>query len=82
MARTVRSNFMVVIFVLIGLFIGQFIGQVLGKSFPLLNYGETFGINNLHLDLIVIDFSLNLTVSLTIAGVIGVIIALLIYRKL
>lgn len=82
MARTIRSNFMVILFVVIGLFIGQFIGQVLGKSFSFLNYGETFGINNLSLDLIVINFSLNLTISLTIAGVIGVLIALLIYKQL
>ena len=70
-----RVNWVFVILVLIGFVIGGFIGTYFDGSF--LNYGQTFGMSNpveLNLGFIIFTFGLN------IASVIGVVLALLIYR--
>lgn len=74
-----RVNWVFVIIVLIGFVIGGFIGTYFDGSF--LNYGQTFGMNNpVELNLGFIIFTFGLKIQITIASVIGVILALLIYR--
>lgn len=74
-----RVNWVFVIIVLIGFVIGGFIGTYFDGSF--LNYGQTFGMNNpVELNLGFIVFTFGLKIQITIASVIGVVIALLIYR--
>jgi len=68
-----------------GLVVGGFIGAVF-DDIPYcswLNYGKTFGFDNpviLNLDIIVLSFSFSL--KFTISGIIGMIIAIVIYKKL
>ena len=74
-----RVNWVFVILVLIGFVIGRFIGTYFSGSF--LNYGQTFGLSNpfvLDLGFIVLTFGLQ--IQITIASVIGVAIALIVYR--
>ncbi len=74
-----RVNWVFVVLVLIGFVIGRFIGTYFSGSF--LNYGQTFGLSSpivLDLDFIVLTFGLQ--IQITIASVIGVVIALLVYR--
>lgn len=74
-----RVNWVFVILVLIGFVIGGFIGTYFDGSF--LNYGQTFGMSNpveLNLGFIILTFGLK--IQITIASVIGVVLALLIYR--
>ena len=74
-----RVNWVFVVIVLIGFVIGGFIGTYFDGSF--LNYGQTFGMNNpVELNLGFIIFTFGLKIQITIASVIGVILALLIYR--
>ncbi len=76
------------IFVLVmaaGLVLGGFIGTIF-ENIPYcswLNYGKTFGLDQpvvLNLDIIVLSFSFSL--KFTISGIIGMIIAIFVYKKL
>lgn len=74
-----RVNWVFVVLVLIGFVIGRFIGTYFSGSF--LNYGQTFGLSSpivLNLGFIILTFGLQ--IQITIASVIGVVIALLVYR--
>ena len=74
-----KVNWVVVLLVLIGFVIGGFIGNYFQGSF--LNYGNTFGLSSpLELDLGFIILTFGLKIQISIASVLGVIIALLIYR--
>ena len=65
--------------VLIGFMLGSFIGTYFSN--PFLNYGQVFGLSSpLVLDLGFIILTFALQIHITIASVIGVIIALIIYR--
>lgn len=74
-----KINWVFVILVLIGFVIGRFIGTYFDGTF--LNYGQTFGLNSpVVLDLGFIIFTFGLQIQITIASVIGVIIALVVYK--
>ena len=71
--------------ILAGIVLGGFIGM-LSESVPALswlNYGQSFGLDKpivLNLGLLVITFGL--TIKITIASIIGIIAAVIIYRFL
>ena len=74
-----KVNWTLLILVLIGFVIGRFIGTYFEGTF--LNYGQSFGLSEpvvLNLGFIVLTFGL--TIQITIASVIGVIISLVVYR--
>ena len=74
-----RVNWGFVILVLIGFVIGGFIGTYFECTF--LNYGKTFGLTNpIELNLGFIIFTFGLKIQISIASVIGVIIALVVYK--
>lgn len=74
-----RVNWVFVVLVLIGFVIGRFIGTYFSGSF--LNYGQTFGLSSpIILDLGFIVLTFGLQIQITIASVIGVAIALIVYR--
>ena len=81
-----NKGFWVLILVLLaGLTVGGFIGS-LCKDIPYLgwlNYGETFGLEEpIKLDLGLIWLSIQLVVKFTISGIIGMILSVLVYRKM
>ncbi len=80
-----RNNIAFIFVMLSGLVIGGFLGQ-LSSAIPalsFLNYGQEVGLTNpLTLDLIIIKLQLGLSLKFTIAGIIGMIISIFIYRKL
>ena len=74
-----RVNWTMVVLVLIGCVMGRFIGTYFDGSF--LNYGQTFGLSSpieLNLGFIILTFGLKF--QITIASVLGVVIALLVYK--
>ena len=67
--------------IVLGGFIGEMTARVPGLSW--LNFGESFGLNDplvLNLGILVITFGLS--IRITMASIIGVIVAILIYRFL
>lgn len=76
-----KVNWLLVIIILIGFVIGRFIGTYFDGTF--LNYGQAFGLSSpVVLDMGFIVFTFGLSIHITIASVIGVVIALVAYRLL
>ena len=74
-----KVNWTFIVLVLIGFVIGRFIGTYFEGTF--LNYGQAFGLSEpVVLDIGFIILTFGLRIQINIASVIGVIIALVIYR--
>ena len=74
-----RVNWVLVLLLLIGFVIGGFIGTYFEGTF--LNYGQNFGLSNpIVLDLGFFILTFGLSIHITIASVIGVVISLVVYR--
>ena len=84
MAAKDKSTLVLIIFILCGLVIGGLIGQLTqGVSFlSWLSYGQTFGIaDTVSLDLGVVKLTFGIMFNINISSIIGIIIAVFIYRK-
>ncbi|MBE5971920.1 MAG: DUF4321 domain-containing protein [Lachnoclostridium sp.] len=80
-----KNSWTLLLLLLSGIVLGGFIGEMAAgvPGFGWLNYGEAFGLNNplvLNFGILVITFGL--TIRITMASIIGVIIAILVYRLL
>jgi len=86
MGTTINKSIWVFILIMAaGLVLGGFVGTVFENvSYcSWLNYGKTFGFDQpvvLNLDIIVLSFSFSL--KFTISGIIGMIAAVVIYKKI
>lgn len=78
-----KNYWALLLMILAGVVLGGFIGQ-LSAGVPALrwlNYGQTFGLSTpLVLDLGILVLTFGLTIKITIAGIIGIVLAILIYR--
>ncbi len=84
MATRDKSVWILIVFILSGLVIGGLIGQLASKVEGLwwLSYGESFGLSEpLKLNLSIIDLTFSLLLRINIASIIGMAIAIFIYRK-
>ena len=76
-----KNNWACFLMILAGIVIGGFIGNLFPNTF--LNYGQVFGLSNpVVLDLGIIVLTFGLTIRITIASVIGIILAVLCFRFL
>lgn len=74
-----RVNWVLILLILIGFVIGTFIGSYFDGTF--LSYGQAFGLSQpivLNLGFIILTFGL--TINISIASVLGVVISLVVYR--
>lgn len=79
-----KSTLVLIIFVLCGLVIGGLLGELTsGVSWlKWLSYGQEFGLANpVTLDLGVMQLTLGLLFKINVSSIIGIIIAIFIYRK-
>lgn len=84
MATRDKNIWILIVFILSGLVIGGLLGQVASKVEFLwwLAYGESFGLAEpLQLDLSIIKLSFSLMLRINIASIIGMALAIFIYRK-
>ena len=79
--RSSQNIWILVLLMLAGVVLGGFIAKLVGgvSALSWLAYGNSFG---LMLDLGVLTLQFGLTIRFTIAGIIGIILAFFIYRKL
>jgi len=80
-----NNIWVLLIFLLSGIVIGGLLGEIAGGVEGLwwLNYGSEFGLTNpVTLDLAVVKLTFGLLFNITISSIIGMLIALLVYRKL
>lgn len=84
MHRRNKSGFLLVLFLVIGSFLGSLLGQALGDFLPFLNISSrAYGLTSpLVLNLEMFSLTLGFWVKLSVAGLIGLALALLIYRSL
>lgn len=80
-----KNTWALFLFILTGIVLGGFIGQLAQgvSALSWLGYGQAFGIEEpiiLNLGILVITFGLS--IKITIASIIGVILAIIIYRFL
>lgn len=78
-----KNSWALFLLVLAGLVLGGFIGMLTDgvSALSWLNYGQTFGLDEpivLNLGILVITFGL--TIKITISSIIGVVLAIIIYR--
>lgn len=81
--RGAKNGWTLLLLVLAGVVLGGFIGSLAANVPGLgwLNYGDSFGLENpivLSLGLMVLTFGL--TIKITISSIIGIFLAILIYR--
>ena len=87
MARGVanKNYWVLLLLVLAGVVLGGFIGELTSNISFLhwLSYGQSFGLQKpLVLDLGILVLTFGQTIKITIAGIIGILLAILIYRLL
>ena len=78
-------GWVLVLLVLAGVVLGGFIGETLGSISFLswLGYGKQFGLTSpIVLDMGVLALNFGITIKFTIAGILGIILAVFIYRKM
>lgn len=84
MAIKEKNFWILLIFILSGLVIGGLLGELASKVDFLwwLGYGQTFGLTSpLELDLSIIKITFALALKINISSIIGIIIAIFIYKK-
>ena len=85
MATREKNIWILIIFILSGLVIGGLLGEVASKVDFLwwLGYGQSFGLSSpIQLDLNIVKITFGLMLKINIASIIGMAIAIFIYRKI
>ena len=78
-----KNGWLLLLFILIGIVLGGLIGDLTAgiSSLSWLGYGNSFGLTSpLVLDLGVLVLTFALQIKITIASIVGVILAIIIYR--
>ena len=79
-----KSTLTLFLFVFSGIVLGGFIGEWLGQYdfFYWLSYGKTFGLETVTLNLSIIQLTFGFLFHINLASIVGILIAILIYRKM
>lgn len=76
-----KNTWTCLILILAGIVLGGFIGSLFPDTW--VNYGQTFGLSNpFILDLGILCITFGLTIKISIASIIGIIIGIVVYRFL
>ena len=85
MATREKNIWILIIFILSGIVVGGLLGNLAGRVDFLwwLSYGETFGLSEpITLDLQVIQITFGLMFEINISSIIGMVLAIFIYKKI
>jgi len=83
MATRDKNIWILLIFLLSGLVLGGLLGELASRVDFLwwLSYGESFGTTPVELDLKVITLTFGLGIKMNVASIIGMALAIFVYRK-
>lgn len=74
-----KNNWTCFLLILAGIVIGGFIGSLFPTT--VLNYGQSFGLSQpMILDLGILSITFGLSIKITIASILGIALAIIIYR--
>ena len=74
-----KNNWACFLLILAGIVIGGFIGSLFPSTW--LNYGQSFGLSQpLVLDLGILAITFGLSIKITIASILGIVVAIVVYR--
>ena len=76
------NSIYLILLILTSVIIGTILGKAFSGIFPVLNYGEAIGFGPATLDLNIFTLTFGFSANLTVAGIIGMLIAIIAYRKL
>ncbi len=79
--RKTSRGLTILLILLVALVLGGIIGDVFSKSIPVLSYGKSIGFDAVTIDLSVLQIVLGFQMHINIAGIIGILIALFIFRR-
>jgi hypothetical protein len=82
MKRNHRSPALLVILILVGLIIGGLFGELLGTYVPAVALSKDIGFSTTNINVGVMTMALGLNIDLNLGGVLGMIIAILLYREM
>ncbi len=85
MATREKNIWILLVFILSGIVVGGLLGNLAGRVDFLwwLSYGETFGLSEpITLDLQVIQLTFGLMFEINISSIIGMVLAIFIYKKI
>jgi hypothetical protein len=74
--KSVKRGWIVLLWAIIGAVVGQLIGLALADKVPLLNESIKLGFESVKLDLAFVALTFGLWIKLSIAGAIGLVLAL------
>lgn len=81
--KSTKNAWVLLLLILCGIVLGGFIGMLADNTsfLSFLNYGQTFGLSSpVVLDLGVLVLTFGLTIRISIASIIGVIISVVVYK--
>ena len=74
-----KNNWACFLLIMAGIVIGGFIGSLLPVEW--LNYGQSFGLTSpIVLDLGILTITFGLSIKITVSSIIGIVLAIIIYR--
>jgi len=76
------DGLVLLILLLVGAIFGSIIGAALEHVLPILAYGKTIGVDPFMVDLSILQLTFGLKLSLNLSGIIGLLLAFFIYRRL
>ena len=85
MATKEKNVWILLVFILSGIVVGGLLGELASKVDWLwwLSYGQSFGLSQpITVDLSVIQLTFGLTFKITISSIIGMVLAVFIYKKM
>jgi len=82
MKKSNRNVLLLVIILIVGAICGNVVGETLKSKLPLLSYGVRMGLSPAKLELGVFNLTFGFSLNLNLAGVIGIIFALIIYQRM
>lgn len=77
-----RNGWIMLLMVVCGLVVGGFLGELLGKYFPILKYGYNLGVSAHEWNFHVLRLTFGLDFNINMFSILGIVIAIYIYRRL
>lgn len=77
-----KSGLLLLFFILVGAILGGIIGEVFGAYIPFINTSKAIGFSPVKVDLSLIQLTLGFTMKLSLSGILGILLGVVLFRKL